>query len=245
MKTWLITGISSSIGREILKRLEKKQEEVCVIGQFYSRLEEVEKMKDEFSYVKLVLFQCDLTDETAVAQWISKLQELKYKPTHILHTPASKLEYMRIKEFSWEIAEKELKLQINSLAQLFKVFLPYMEKDHYGKVVAVASACTEGVPPKYMCHYVMTKYALIALIKSAACEYSGKGININAISPNMMETDLLSNIDNRIVEITAKESAMKRNIRVEEVADGIMFLMGETASYINGINLNLTGGDKM
>lgn len=77
MKTWIITGISSSIGREVLKRLEKQQEEVCVIGQYYSRLEEVEKLKAEFSYVKLVLFQCDLTDETAVAQWISKPPGIK------------------------------------------------------------------------------------------------------------------------------------------------------------------------
>ena len=52
-------------------------------------------------------------------------------------------------------------------------------------------------------------------------------------------------IDERIVQMTAESSAMKRNIRVDETLSGIVYLLSDEASYINGTNLNLSGGDYM
>ena len=62
---------------------------------------------------------------------------------------------------------------------------------------------------------------------------------------NMMETKFLQNIDEKIVQMTAESSALKRNINVEETVNGITFLLSDEASYVNGTNLNLSGGDYM
>lgn len=106
------------------------------------------------------------------------------------------------------------------------------------------SAVTLGMPPKFMSSYVTVKYALLGLIKSMAIEYADKGITVNAISPNMMETQFLDEIDERIVEMNKEQSAMKRNTGVDETVAGIMFLLSENAGYMNGVNLNMTGGDR-
>ncbi|MBO5486160.1 MAG: SDR family oxidoreductase, partial [Eubacterium sp.] len=100
-------------------------------------------------------------------------------------------------------------------------------------------------PVKFMSDYVAVKSALWGYVKGAAAEYGEKGVRINGISPNMMETKFLEQIDEKIVQMAAEASALKRNITVEETVKGIRFLLSDDVSYINGINLNLSGGDYM
>lgn len=126
-----------------------------------------------------------------------------------------------------------------------KDVLPAMAKNGYGRVCVMLSSYVLGTPPKYMSDYVAAKSALYGYVKAAAAEYGEKGVCVNGISPNMMETKFLQNIDEKIIEMTAAGSSMKRNISVEETVNGILYLLSDEASYINGTNLNLSGGDYM
>ena len=83
----------------------------------------------------------------------------------------------------------------------------------------------------------------MGLINSLVAEYKDKGININSISPTMVDTSFLEKIDNRIIELNAMNSGMKRNVKPEEVASVIDFLMDDKTEYINGLNMGITGGD--
>jgi len=245
MNEYIITGASSDIGQALLKEMDKRQLKVTVIGQCFSNTKVLEKMSQELQYVNLLPSQCDLSNSDDANVWIEGLKDANIFPNHIIHLAACRFEYMRLKQFDWEKTSKELTIQVNSLAQLFKAFLPTMAKEKSGKVVAMLTAYTIGVPPKYMSDYIISKYALLALIKCAASEYAGKGISINAISPNMIETKFLSNLDERVIEMSANESSMKRNIGINEVIDNIMYLLSDASDYMNGVNLNLSGGDRM
>ena len=96
-----------------------------------------------------------------------------------------------------------------------------------------------------MVDYLIAKYALLGLLKGVASEYAGSGVTINGLSPNMIETKFLSNIDYRLVEMNASSSVMKRNVNLSEVVAGLRFLLSDETCYINGINLNMSGGDRM
>ena len=120
-----------------------------------------------------------------------------------------------------------------------------MAKAGFGRVCVMLSSYVLGTPPKFMSDYVAVKSALLGYVRAAATEYGEKGVCINGISPNMMETKFLQNIDEKIVRMTADSSALGRNIRVEETVGGIAYLLSDEASYVNGINLNLSGGDYM
>ena len=244
MDTYLITGASSDLGIEFLRRLERNRMPALVLCQYYRTVNQLEELQSSFKHLSLRLYQCDLSSAAATSKWIEQLASEDIQPTHILHLAAVAFEYTKLSKFDWEKTVKELTVQVNALAQIFKVFLPKMAKLRRGKVVAMLSAYTLGIPPKFMSDYVIAKYALWGLLKTAASEYSGKGISINGISPNMIETRFLKNIDSRIVEMTANQCTMQRNITKQEVVDSIMFLLSEASNYITGINLNLSGGDR-
>ena len=136
----------------------------------------------------------------------------------------------------------EMEIQLFSLAEVFKAFLPIMAKKRYGKVVVMLTAYSLGIPPRFIADYIICKYALLGLMKAAAAEYCDKGLCINGISPSMIETKFLDGIDNRIVEMSAADSPLKRNICIDEVIAAIEFLMSDENSYMCGTNMNLTGG---
>ena len=89
----------------------------------------------------------------------------------------------------------------------------------------------------------MLKYSLLGLMKSLAVEYDGKKISINALSPSMMETKFLSDIDERIVQINAKNSRFGKNASVKDIVPALEFLLSDASNYMNGANLNLSNGE--
>lgn len=93
--------------------------------------------------------------------------------------------------------------------------------------------------------YSASKHAVIGLTKSAALEYGRKNIRVNAVCPGMIETDMLDRI--LASESAQREQAlaahpMGRAGRPEEIAEAILFLCSDSASYINGHALTVDGG---
>lgn len=247
-KTYLITGASSDIGLHFISRLEEQcaaKKEMCIVYGHYNRhVEQLLSLAKKCQYVDLQAMRCALDDYEDVERWIKQLTE-EGTPTHILHLAALKFEYMRIKNLDWSKFQQEMDVQIRSFAQLMRTFLPRMAKNRYGRVVAMLTAYTLGVPPKFMCSYLTSKYALLGFVKAAAAEYSGQGITINAVSPNMMETKFLSELDPRIIEMNGQNSAMHRNVELDEVVEALFYLLSDSAAYMTGVNLNISGGDYM
>jgi 3-oxoacyl-[acyl-carrier protein] reductase len=246
-KTFLITGVTSDLAAAFLRQLNKcadaSGEKYLVYGTYYKNSDMACGLQKEFSNIEIKAIPCNLGDEDEIRNLINYMQE--NVPSVFIHLAASKIEYMRLRDFDWNKTKEELDIQIGSFALLCKWLLPQMAKEKSCRIVAVGSSYTFGVPPKYMSDYILCKYALYGLVKAVASEYSGKNITCNMVSPDMMETKFLSNLDRRTAEINAKQSAMKRNVTVDEAASGIMYLISEQAGYINGINLNISGGSFM
>lgn len=247
-KIYLVMGASSDVGIAFLRQLERdlmhSGQQAVAIAHYGSNAERFRQLQNEMTHLKLVPVQADLSDPEAVCKVISEVQKWGDCPDYIIHLPARKLKYQKLKQLSPEDLKTDMEIQVYSLAQLAKTFLPLMAKKRSGRIVAMLSAVTLGMPPKFMSSYVTVKYALLGLIRSMAVEYADKGITVNAISPNMMETQFLDEIDERIIEMNKEQSAMKRNTKVDETVAGIMFLLSENAGYMNGVNLNMTGGDR-
>ena len=100
-----------------------------------------------------------------------------------------------------------------------------------------------GVPPKALSHYTTIKYALLGLVKSLASEYADKCIRINAVSPSMTETKFLSNINEKLIEISAQNNPLNRNATPSDIVPAVKFLLSGDASFINGANIPITGGE--
>ena len=117
-----------------------------------------------------------------------------------------------------------------------------MAKKRHGKIVFMLSAYLLGVPPKFQSPYITVKYALLGLMRNLSAEYVSKGITVNAVSPDMMETKFLSNLPELVIEQSAKNNPLGRNIRVEEVVPAIEYLLSDAANVVTGQNIGVTGG---
>ena len=245
-KVYLITGASSEVGMAYIKKLnEAASEKVIVVAHYANNKTGLETLQKELVNVDLRMVQADLSLTDGADKIGTFVKEQGMEVTHVLHLAASAFSHVKIKKWDEEKIRKEMQIQFFSFASLMKEILPKMAKAGYGRVCVMLSSYVLGTPPRFMSDYVAVKSALLGYVKAAAAEYGDKGICINGISPNMMETKFLQKIDEKIVQMTAESSAMKRNIRVDETVNGIAYLLSDEASYMNGANLNLSGGDYM
>lgn len=247
-KVYLITGASSDVGIAFLKsldtQLKRKGERAEILAHYSTHNNMLLALQKESSALNIELLQADFAQSKAAEKLTAQAAEHFSCPDYILHLPASKLVYNKIKQFSWQDVLRDMEIQVHSLEEICRYFLPLMRKRGTGKVVVMLTSCTIGMPPGFMSQYVVVKYALLGLMKSLAAEYAGKGININGISPNMMETKFLENINEKIIALHRENSLLKRHIKPEEIIPAIHFLFSEGSDHMNGINLNLTGGEK-
>ncbi len=245
-KTYLILGASSDLGIELIKKLNEENstssEKSLYIAHYNSSKERLEAitLNDKS---KLICLQCDLSNMNTVDNLITEVKKYTDAPTHIVHLAAEPFHYMKLKEFDRDSLIHSMDIQVCSFAKIMQAFLPIMVKrKQHDKVVIMLTSYVKGMPPKFMLDYISTKYALLGLLKSLASDYSGKGININAVSPSMIETKFLKNIDERIVQMVAENSPEKRNAKPEDIVPVIQFLLSEAANYMHGVNLSVTNG---
>lgn len=247
LKVYLIIGASSDVGKAYIQYVETQKEECIVVAHYNSSYRELEELRESFTYIQLSCIAADLTSENEMEQLIHYVKNQYGCPDYILHLPASKYEAMPIRKFDWDIVQKEIDIQVRSLAEILSAFLPMMAKREqgYGKVVVMLTSYVYNVPPKFMSHYIIAKYALLGLVKSAAIEYAEKGININALSPSMIDTKFLSNLDERQIEIQVRNSVIRKNLSAEDVIPAIDFLFSKGSDHMYGANINLSTGEAM
>lgn len=198
----------------------------------------IERNKD----LEIVPLAADFSKPAEIQELIQKIKTRGIIPTAIVHLPAAKISYIRFKNLTWEFLEQEMQIQLRSLLEVLRSFMPAMSKSKRGKVILVLSSYTYGIPPKFLTHYITVKYALLGLMKSVAAEYSDKNVTVNAISPSLIETAFLSQVPEEIVQMSAENSPLKRNATVDDIAPVINFLLSKDSDYMTGINLQVTGG---
>lgn len=240
-KVYLILGASSDIALELLRRLDT--EKAVVYATYFSDESSLKKVAGECKHLSIIPIKCDMSDEAEVCKLINEVAGRAI--THIIHMAAAAFRNMRIRDWDADRVKMELEVGTLSFAKICSSILPEMSKRRFGKVVVLLTSFVIGKPPKYMADYVLSKYALLGYTKALAVEYGDKGINVNALSPSMVETKFLKNLDERVVENDALNSTMKRHVTAGEVADNIVYLCSDGSNYMNGVNLVLSGGDVM
>lgn len=238
-KILLMLGASSDIGCELIKRNADKYD---VIVAHYCRSDERLKELQQEIGDKIQLLQADFMDRESVQHMIKEIQQRELCPTHIVHLSAPKFYNVKFAKSSWEQFEEGLQTSLRSIVEVARAFVPVMAKARFGRVVFMLTSCVQNTPPKYLSPYVTAKYALFGLMKSLAVEYADKGITVNGVSPDMIETRFLSDISDIIVQKNAMDSPIGRNLTVDDVLPVFEYLLSDEASAITGQNIAITGG---
>lgn len=189
------------------------------------------------------LEKSDFQDLTSTEAFAARLKEQKFVPTHILHVPAAPIENKRFAEYTWDEVERQMNVQVRSLWLVLQAVIKPMAKAKQGKIILILTSCTKCVPPKFLAAYLAGKFALMGLGKALASEYAPKHIQVNMISPSMMETKFLQNVYDGVVEQSAAANPMGRNATVQDVVPLVRFLFADDNSFITGANIPVTGGE--
>ena len=240
---YLVLGASSDVGVALLNKLNEEKRNSIFICHYRSNKIEIEKINPINNNI-FVYRQADFSNLSEVQNFIDEIKENYDAPTYMIHLQAGQFYHTKLKKFRREQLLYEIEIEICAFIEILQTFLPFMtKKKRKGKIVIMLSSCTISNPPKFMMNYIMSKYALLGLMKSLAADYAGKNICINAVSPSMIETKFWKGVDRRLIEQNAEKSINGRNASVVDIVPAILYLLSEDSDYIHGINLNISNGN--
>lgn len=237
-KTYLIIGASSDVGCELIREINDSEKEAVIYAHYRSTLNNISAIK-ESNDNSVIPIQADLSDENGVNLFLNELEDQRVTPDAIVHLATPKLEFVKFKDLEWNACEADIQVQVASIFRILQVLLPQMVKKKIKtKVVFVLSENTLKLPAKFSTKYTMSKHMLLGLMKSLAVEYREKQININAISPSMIDTKLLSNIDRRMLELSG---ATDKILLPNDVVPEILRLLSSESDSMYGENIYIPG----
>jgi 3-oxoacyl-[acyl-carrier protein] reductase len=139
--------------------------------------------------------------------------------------------------------EIERLIRVNTLSPILltKYVVRHMMADGGGRVVNVASIVA-FTGYSGLSVYSATKASLIGFTRSLAREVGRLGVNVNAVAPGFLETEMTQGLEGDRREQVARRSALRRFPEVEDVADAVAFLLGPRAKSITGTVLTVDAG---
>lgn len=238
----LITGASSDLASELIHSLVANGCPGKVLAHYHHGRERVQKLKSEFGACFCPI-EADLSSLDGVQQLIERVRSEAEFPTRIVHFAGLKLRLERFHQLDIDRFQQDFQVQVRAAMKILQAFLPAMARaEQRTKVVLVLSSVTLGVPAKFMSSYTVVKYAELGLLRALAAEYAGTSVNINAVSPYMVETQFLSEIPEKAREMAAATAPEKRLATPAEVVSVIQFLLSSGSDLLNGVNIPATGG---
>lgn len=236
MKTLLVVGASSDVGSALINHVANLYD--VVWAHYWHWNGKLEEIKTAFGD-KIHFIQADLTNAIDIEALISEIKGSGHEPDHVVHFPMAKVFTQKFLKADWADFEAGWKMAVQSSVTLLQAFLPAMVKKKNGKIVFMLSSYTLDTPPKFESAYVTVKYAMLGLMKSLAAEYADKGIAINGVSPDMIQTKFISDLPHLLVEQYAQSRPSKRILTVDEVIPTISFLLSDGANCITGENIRI------
>ncbi|MCT4621409.1 MAG: 3-oxoacyl-[acyl-carrier-protein] reductase [Marinisporobacter sp.] len=242
-KTAIVTGGSRGIGKAIALKLADLGANIVVnYTSNAAKAEEVVKQIKDMGKEAIAL-KADVSNSEEVQNFIKEVEE-KFESIDILVNNAGITKdtlLMKMKEEDWD---RVMSINLKGTYNCTKAVTRKMMKQRSGKIVNVASVV--GVTGNAgQANYAASKAGVIGFTKSIAKELGIRGINVNAVAPGFIETDMTDVLSDKVKEEIMKNIPMKKLGKAEDVANVVAFLCSNEASYVTGQVLNIDGGMAM
>ncbi len=249
-KVVIVTGASAGLGQGACLRLAEEGANLILVATNEEKLKKTEEMIKEVNpESKTLIVKANVGSEEEVKNYVDKTMEVFNRIDGFFNNAGVEGKQNLTEDYGSEEFQRVVDINLNGVFYGMKHVLKIMHKQGEGRIVNCASVGgIRGVGNQS--GYSATKHAVVGLTRNSAVEYGQFGININAIAPGAIMTDMvegsLRQMGGDDWEAVGKEfvkpNPMQRFGKVEEVAGVVAFLLSEDVGFVNGQVLPIDGG---
>jgi 3-oxoacyl-[acyl-carrier protein] reductase len=241
MHSVIVTGGSRGLGLEVVRRVAAKGYRAIAIarsmnGELECSIQHAERVRPG----SLHFVPFDLGDIQKIPDLVKRLHQ-EFEPIYGLVNNAASGSDGALAMMHNSQIEHLIRLNTLSPIVLTKYVVRHMMSGGQGRIVNVASiASFAGYSGLSV--YSATKSSMIGFTRSLAREVGRLGVNVNAVAPGFMDTEMTHSMNDDRREQIARHSALRRFAEVSDVADAVEFLLGDKAKNITGTVLTVDAG---
>jgi 3-oxoacyl-[acyl-carrier protein] reductase len=251
-KSAIVTGASRGIGRETARQFLEEGVRVTICGRNLETLERTraELVKSTAGEIHAVV--ADMMKPDDVARLVESARK-QFGGIDILVNNAGQMYSGRFDVMTDAGLKEQLETKLFGFLRAIRLVHPLMKAQRWGRIVNLIGGAGKE-PDPYMFGSGITNSGLLNITKSLSAEFGEDGILVNAVCPGWVDTNLWRrNAQGLAAELgvqneeearrcAARKNSLNRFGKPEELANAIVFLCSERASYITGVSLNLDGG---
>ncbi len=238
-KCALVTGATGGIGRVIVKKLHDAGATVIITDMRQETLDEfAAELKD-----RVFAFACNLGDPADIDALVAKAEKAAGAVDILVNNAGLTKDnlFIRMKDEDWNLV---LNVNLTAGFRLARAVVRGMMKRRYGRIVSMASVVgVTGNPGQ--ANYSASKAGMIGMTKCLAAEVASRGITANCVAPGFIKTAMTDALPEEAKEKLAHSIPMARLGLPEDVANAVVFLASDEASYITGQTIHVNGGMAM
>jgi 3-oxoacyl-[acyl-carrier protein] reductase len=239
-KVAVVTGSGRGIGKVLALRFAERGAAVCIVDLDQKTCEATVREINKGGG-RAVGVMADVSVPEDAMRIMERTAEA-FGTVHILVNNAGMVKDISLKDMTEEDWDKVIDTCLKGAFLCSKYASAYMVRQNFGKIVNISSRAYLGNPGQ--ANYSSAKAGIVGLTKALAKELGRYYINVNAVAPGLIETEMLRmhpKYEN-IVERQKRDTPLPRIGQPEDVAGAVLFLASDYAAYITGDVLHVTGG---
>ncbi len=242
-KTAIVTGGSQGIGKAISLLLAKNGANVAILfvgdeTPAINTVKEIESMGG-----KAIYMTCNVADFEAAKAAVAKVVE-EFGTVDILINNAGITKDNLMLKMSEADYDAVLNVNLKGTFNMMKQVYPIMMRKRSGKIVSISSVVGMCGNPG-QANYSASKAGIIGLTKTMAKELASRHVNVNAIAPGFIQTDMTKAISDKAKEAATAMIPMGTYGSPEDIAQTALFLVSPASDYITGEVIRVDGGMAM
>lgn len=236
----VITGASGGIGTALARKFSTEGFSVAMLDVRNAVEGDAARLSVE-TKGKIRGFPVDVTDFGKCGTVLSDAMEwAREDHVQVIVNNAGITRDSLISKMTWEQWDLVIKVDLYGVFNCTRQVTEGMIKAGSGRIINISSVSRYG--NKGQANYASAKAGIVGFTKTLARELASYGITSNAISPGLIDTEILRTIPEKIIQGFIADIPSKRLGKPDEVADLALFLASDKAAYINGEVININGG---
>lgn len=238
----LITGGSRGIGRAIALRFAAEGADVAITYRQNAdgAAETVAKAREAGpSDITVEAFELDVCDSAAVDDVVETVIDRLGGLDGVVNN-AGVMDNQAAAMMSDEAWDQVIATNLTGPFYVSRAVLTHFMFQRSGRIINISSIAQDGASGQ--ANYAASKAGLIGLTRSLSREYGSRGITVNAVVPGLVATEMIDDVDERLVAHWEQFCPAQRLGTGQDVADAVWYLSREEASFVNGAVLHVSGG---